>query len=48
LRDGGSAIGGQIQWFTASVRDIRMLRIEESNDLRSALIDEDEDGQEKE
>ena len=30
-------------WFTASVRDIRMLRIEENNDLRSALTAEDED-----
>jgi virulence-associated protein VapD len=24
-------------WFAASVRDIRMLRIEESNDLRAAM-----------
>ena len=28
-------------WFTASVRDLRMLRIEENNDLKSALIDDD-------
>ena len=30
-------------WFTPSVRDIRMLRIEENNDLRSALVDDDDD-----
>ena len=30
-------------WFTASVRDIRMLRIEENNDLKFALEDEDDD-----
>ena len=30
-------------WFTASVRDLRMLRIEENNDLKSALEDDDED-----
>ncbi len=30
-------------WFTPSVRDIRMLRIEENNDLMSALDDEDDD-----
>ena len=29
-------------WFTASVRDIRMLRIEENNDLKAALIDEED------
>ena len=29
-------------WFTPSVRDIRMLRIEENNDLSIALDDEDE------
>ena len=29
-------------WFTPSVRDLRMLRIEENNDLRLAL-DDDED-----
>jgi virulence-associated protein VapD len=28
-------------WFAASVRDIRMLRIEENNDLSIALIDDD-------
>lgn len=27
----------QFPWFTPSVRDIRMLRIEENNDLRVAL-----------
>lgn len=29
-------------WFTPSVRDIRMLRIEENNDLRIALHDDDD------
>ncbi len=29
-------------WFTPSVRDIRMLRIEENNDLSIALDDEEE------
>jgi virulence-associated protein VapD len=28
-------------WFTPAVRDIRMLRIEENNDLLAALDDED-------
>ncbi|ALK10420.1 Endoribonuclease VapD [Blastochloris viridis] len=28
-------------WFTPAVRDIRMLRIEENNDLKVALEDED-------
>ena len=31
------------QWFQPALRDIRMLRIEENNDLASALIDEDDD-----
>ncbi len=31
----------QYDWFTPSVRDIRMLRIEENNDLKSAIDDED-------
>lgn len=30
-------------WFTPAIRDIRMLRIEENNDLKSALEDDDED-----
>lgn len=30
-------------WFTPAVRDIRMLRIEENNDLKVALDDGDED-----
>lgn len=30
-------------WFTPCVRDIRMLRIEENNDLRIALEDDDAD-----
>ncbi|EJW12508.1 virulence-associated protein D [Rhodovulum sp. PH10] len=29
-------------WFTPAVRDIRMLRIEENNDLKAALDDEDD------
>ena len=29
-------------WFTPSVRDIRMLRIEENNDLKVALQDDDD------
>jgi virulence-associated protein VapD len=29
-------------WFTPSVRDMRMLRIEENKDLKSALLDEDD------
>ena len=29
-------------WFTPSVRDLRMLRIEENNDLKAALIDDDD------
>jgi virulence-associated protein VapD len=29
-------------WFTPAVRDIRMLRIEENNDLKAALIEEED------
>jgi virulence-associated protein VapD len=29
-------------WFTPSVRDMRMLRIEENNDLKAALADDDD------
>ena len=29
-------------WFTPSVRDLRMLRIEENNDLKAALEDDDD------
>ena len=29
-------------WFSPSVRDMRMLRIEENNDLKAALIDEED------
>ena len=29
-------------WFTPSIRDLRMLRIEENNDLKSALIDDED------
>lgn len=31
------ALKRDFEWFKASVRDIRMLRIEENNDLRPAL-----------
>lgn len=31
------ALSNQLPWFKASVRDIRMLRIEEMNDLEPAL-----------
>jgi len=31
-------------WFKASVRDIRMLRIEENNDLLPTIIDEGDGG----
>ena len=31
-------------WFKASVRDIRMLRIEENNDLLPTIMDEGSDG----
>ncbi|MBV1701090.1 MAG: virulence factor [Hyphomicrobiales bacterium] len=30
-------------WFKSSVRDIRMLRIEENNDLKAAFEDDDAD-----
>ena len=30
-------VGRELSWFKASVRDIRMLRIEEMNDLEPAL-----------
>lgn len=33
----------KFSWFTPAVRDIRMLRIEENNDLKMALLDDDED-----
>jgi virulence-associated protein VapD len=29
-------------WFTPAVRDIRMLRIEENNDLKAALTDDED------
>ncbi len=34
-------IAKKFAWFTPSVRDIRMLRIEENNDLKAALDDDD-------
>lgn len=36
-------LGKKYSWFTASVRDIRMLRIEENNNLLPLLQEEDED-----
>jgi virulence-associated protein VapD len=36
-------LAAKYDWFTPSVKDIRMLRIEENNDLMIALSDEDED-----
>lgn len=35
-------LASRYPWFKAAVRDIRMLRIEENNDLRIALEDEDD------
>jgi virulence-associated protein VapD len=35
-------LSDKYSWFKASVRDIRMLRIEENNDLLIALSDEDD------
>lgn len=35
-------LGRKYPWFTPSVRDIRMLRIEENNDLKLALVDDDD------
>ena len=35
-------MASRFSWFTPAVRDIRMLRIEENNDLKAALIDEDD------
>mgnify|MGYP000439287561 CR=1 FL=1 len=32
----------KFDWFTPSVRDIRMLRIEENNDMAAAIILDDE------
>ena len=32
----------KFSWFKPSVRDIRMLRIEENNDLKAALDDDDD------
>lgn len=36
-------LAAKYNWFTPSVKDIRMLRIEENNDLLAALQDDDED-----
>ena len=35
-------LAAKYSWFTPSVRDIRMLRIEENNDLKLALDDDDD------
>jgi virulence-associated protein VapD len=34
-------LAAKFPWFTPAVRDIRMLRIEENNDLKLALDDDD-------
>jgi virulence-associated protein VapD len=39
-------LAAKYSWFTPSVKDIRMLRIEENNDLLSAITDDDDDEQE--
>lgn len=31
-----------LPWFAPSVRDLRMLRIEENNDLKAALLDDED------
>jgi virulence-associated protein VapD len=36
-------LGRKYPWFTAAVRDVRMLRIEENNDLLPVLRDDDQD-----
>lgn len=33
----------KFNWFTPSVKDIRMLRIEENNDLMAAIRDDDDE-----
>jgi virulence-associated protein VapD len=35
-------LASKYSWFTPSLRDIRMLRIEENNDLMSALTDRED------
>jgi virulence-associated protein VapD len=35
-------IAKKFPWFTPSIRDIRMLRIEENNDLKAALADDED------
>jgi virulence-associated protein VapD len=37
-------LGKKFSWFKASVRDIRMLRIEENNDLLPTIMDDGDDG----
>jgi virulence-associated protein VapD len=36
-------LAAKYDWFTPAVKEIRMLRIEENNDLLIALTDEDDD-----
>jgi virulence-associated protein VapD len=36
-------LAAKYDWFTPAVKDIRMLRIEENNDLMVALADDDDD-----
>lgn len=36
-------LAAKYDWFTPAVKDIRMLRIEENNDLLLALSDDDDD-----
>ena len=36
-------LAAKYNWFTPSVKDIRMLRIEENNDLIAALSDDDDE-----
>lgn len=36
-------LAAKCSWFTPCVKDIRMLRIEENNDLGLALVDDDDD-----
>ena len=38
-----SRLAAKYPWFKPSIRDIRLLRIEENNDLLIALDDEDDD-----
>lgn len=37
MRFGSSKLAKQLTWFSESVKDIQMLRIEENSDLRKAI-----------